>query len=387
MLALAITSLAAIGATFAISIYSTELAPKARGFSVVVIGYLISCIAVYRAYVRRESAVGPDIANSERNDDSHLKMLDEAREFFAGSLTTPDTFRLIVSRIAELVPHTGISLLLLDENRDQFNVVQTSGITYEKGNRMAVQSGVVGRCLAERDVIIDHATQTAAIALKRETEVFGMLVLNFAVEHDRAPIDASLLDAIGERAAPLVLAAIARERSQENALTDVTTDLPNERAFHLVLENQVAESVRRAESRPLTILSFDIKGFDEINSHHGHAAGDRVIAFVAQSVKESLRQMDFFAKGVADEFLAIMPTASKEISHDIIARVQTSLFGRRIKISDIATVELELNFGWASFGVDGETPAALIAVARERKEQSKSSLPGSVLWFPQEVAH
>ena len=65
-------------------------------------------------------------------------------------------------------------------------------------------------------------------------------------ENDTSLIDASILDAIGERAAPLVLASIARERSQENALTDVTTDLPNERAFHLVLENQVAEAVRKA---------------------------------------------------------------------------------------------------------------------------------------------
>ena len=36
---------------------------------------------------------------------------------------------------------------------------------------------------------------------------------------------------------------------------------------------------------------------------------------------------------------------------------------------------------------DGDTPTALVAVARERKDQAKTGLPGSVLWFPQEIAH
>jgi hypothetical protein len=97
--------------------------------------------------------------------------------------------------------------------------------------------------------------------------------------------------------------------------------------------------------------------------------------------------MDFLASGMADEFLAIMPTASKEISHEVVARIQTSILGTKIKVSDVDAVELELNFGWASFGVEGETPSSLIAVARERKEQTRSSAQGSVLWFPHESAH
>ncbi len=49
-----------------------------------------------------------------------------------------------------------------------------------------------------------------------------------------------------------MLGSIAYERTQANALTDATTDLPNERAFYLVLENQVAEAQRNRGERPLT---------------------------------------------------------------------------------------------------------------------------------------
>jgi diguanylate cyclase (GGDEF)-like protein len=379
-----VLSIGVIVSTFAISVYVRDVGARSQAFVAVLAAYLIVCLVLYRVQARRE----PPVTQRDDSDiDTHLKILDEAKTFFAGSLKTSDTFRLVISRINGFVPFDRASLLLCDEGRENFVVAEVDRDADEKGRKFPLDSGVAGKSYVERDVVIDAATLSAAVPLKRNAEVFGVLVLGFAGQEELETVDTPILDAIGERLAPLVLASIAYERSAANALTDVTTELPNERAFHLVLENQVAESIRRGNSRPLTILSFDIKGLSEINSRHGHAAGDRVLNFVAQAAKDDLRQMDFFARGEADEFLTIMPTASKEISHEIIARIQTSLFGRKIAVSDVDAVEIELNFGWACFGADGETPAALIAVARERKEQSKSPIPGSVLWFPQEVAH
>jgi diguanylate cyclase (GGDEF)-like protein len=387
MLALMLVSVGAVACAFGISIYYAEVSSRSRGSLIVVAAYVIVCIALYRGYRQDVRLQLSDAGPAETEIDAHLKILDQAKEFFAGSLKTPDTFRLLVSRIDELITPDGVSLLLFDDTRSHLNVVQNDGVAYEKGSKIALDAGAVGRCLEERDVVIDEISRTAAIPLKRDAEIFSILVLHLAETAGSVHVDASLLDAIGERSAPLILASIACERSQENALTDATTDLPNERAFHLVLENQVAEAIRKGSSRPLTILCLDLENFDLINSRFGHAAGDRVLNFVAQRVKDSLRQMDFLASGMADEFLAIMPTASKEISHEVVARIQTSLLGTKIKVSDVDAVELELNFGWASFGVDGETPSSLIAVARERKEQTRSSAQGSVLWFPHESAH
>jgi diguanylate cyclase (GGDEF)-like protein len=183
------------------------------------------------------------------------------------------------------------------------------------------------------------------------------------------------------------MSAVTFEQTKTAALTDVTTDLPNERAFYLVLENHIAESQRRRDERPLTILALDVRGFDEINQQFGHAAGDRVLAYVAAVVKESLRQMDFFARSSGDEFLAALPTANKEISHEIIARIHTGFFGRKLRLTEDDSIEVEINIGWAAFGTDGETPASLLAAARERRGQAKTVSPPKVLWFPSEMAN
>jgi diguanylate cyclase (GGDEF)-like protein len=349
--------------------------------------YIAACALVHRAFVGHDSVTHSELASEESSIDAELKVLEEAGEYFAGALTSGDTFRLVASRVAQIVPHEGMCLLLLDRKREQWVATQTTDSTIEKGLRVTGDDDRIRECLTERDVAVNAGTLTAALPLRHETEIFGILLLHFSNGQEAAAAVASVLDAVASRAAPLFLASIALDRSRENALNDTATDLPNERAFHLVLENQVAEAIRRSESRPLAILSLGVRDLDEIGSRYGHAAADRVLTFVAQNLKDNLRQMDFLARGGGDEFLTVLPTASQEIIHQIIARIQTSLVGTKIKVSDVDAIEIELHIGWASFGQDGDTPNALMRAARERREQSNSSMHGSVLWFPQETAH
>ena len=384
IVALLALSLVAIACAFGISIYFSEDLSKLRGMLLVVVVYLAACAAIYFRYSREALVSGSDAPDS--NVDEHLRMLEEAKDYFAGSLRTPDTFRLLASHVRKLITCKGLSLLLFDETRSRLVVIQNDDTSFEKGDSVAADSGAIGSCIEERDVVVDPLSRIAVVPLKRGVEIFGLLVVHFDRRDESVGVSTSLLDAIGERATPLVLASIARERTDSNALTDPSTDLPNERAFHLVLENQVAEAIRKGRSRPLTVLSFDLRDLEEIGEQYGHAASDHALNFVAQCVRDNLRQMDFFARGPASEFLAVMPTASREVSHEIIARIQTSLFGRKIKVSEIDAVEIDLDFGWASFGTDGETSSALLAVARLRKEQAKSGTSGHVVWFPSEVA-
>jgi diguanylate cyclase (GGDEF)-like protein len=383
-------SLAAIVSTFCLSMSPADDGSKASGFVVIIAAYLTGYVALYlRQRSRIRSHNDAVIATRSSADIAkHLGGLDDAREFFAGSLRTVDVFRLVSSRLDALVDFTGLSLLLVDRISEQLLVAETTGVAvYAKGSKLDREKSAAGKCFYERDVTSDLVGLSAAIPLCRDIEVYGVLLVEFADAKTLAATNMSVLAAVGERVSPLILSSLAFERSHSNALTDFTTDLPNERAFHLVLENRVAESVRQGISRPLTILTFDVNGFDELAAKYGHATGDRLLNFVAGTVKDALRQMDFLARAQADEFLVLMPTATKEVSHEVIVRIQTLLFGRKIKVSDTDAIQVELNFGWASFGLDGETPASLLAVARERREQNSSQMTSPVLWFPQDHAN
>src|SRR3954471_22669445 len=97
-LAIVALSVAAIVSTFAISLYSEDPRIEARSFSGILVAYLIACGVLYRL-CRKDVRVRSQ--QGENDIEEQLRILDDANTFFAGSLNTSDTFRLLISRIKE----------------------------------------------------------------------------------------------------------------------------------------------------------------------------------------------------------------------------------------------------------------------------------------------
>ncbi len=377
-------SLAAISATYVVSISGMEVETRVLSFAGVIAGFAGVFALLY--YVGRKGLQ----ESGTDNLDEKLQLVEEAGQLFAGSLGTSDAFRLAASRMAAIIPFGSASLRGVDRvageltDRGVFMTTNETGGQIPSDTRLAIKALTTQR--TARGVAAAHDTSLPSIAfpLFREGTVFAVVQLYFRKGTDLSAVTEELLDAITNRISTFMLGAMAFDVTRANAMIDAATDLPNERAFYLVLENQVFEAARRRGERPLTILSVDIKDFDDINARFGCSVGDAVLDHVARTIKDHLRQMDFFARCVGDEFLAILPTASDKISLDVTARLRSAFADRPLKVEGSDPVEIELNFGWASFGDDGETAAALVRVARVRKDQAKHSSTAKVLSFSKE---
>jgi diguanylate cyclase (GGDEF)-like protein len=368
-----LTSLAAIVGTFVLSTSSLETGSKALGFTAIVVLYL----GLWLVGHFRERERSRTLATSETLD-RELAVLDDVTEYFAHNLVPAEAFRLAAGRIKKIVRYSSAALYLQNPERTGLILVEFDG---PKDHSPTDEGNLSTECLETGNLIIDEASMSAAIPLKRGEDTFGVLLL------ETVEVDETTCEAIGSRLSVLLLSSMAFERGRDKALMDPTTQLPNERGFYLLLENQIAEAVRKRAGRPLSVLAMDVKGFDEINARLGHVAGDAVLAYVAEIGRENVRQMDVFARSHDDEFLAILPTASKEISSEIIARIQTGFFGRRFKLNDGESLEIEVNFGWAAFGEDGETASELVEVARVRKDRAKYAVTDNVVSFSKELAN
>jgi diguanylate cyclase (GGDEF)-like protein/PAS domain S-box-containing protein len=84
---------------------------------------------------------------------------------------------------------------------------------------------------------------------------------------------------------------------------DVVTGLPNRLGFEEVLEAAVARNRRHATG--LAVLFCDLDGFKEVNDRTGHAAGDRVLAVVADRLRGAVRAEDMVARHGGDEFVVV----------------------------------------------------------------------------------
>ncbi len=336
---------------------------------------------------------------------ARLLALEEASQFFGASLKFLDMFRLVSSRISEIMNFSTCVLFLPDETKTKLKIAAAVGENSRNlmNFEMTSGKGLAGKTFLSRQPQLDETLlydtnlfppelrknfgSAISVPLFSNEEIFGILVIYGDKDTTFDKDTLSLFEAVSERAAPLFISSRAFERSVANALTDDLTTLPNERAFYLILENQIAEAQRYRDERSLTILSLDIKKFSGLNEQFGHSNGDRILSFTATMIKKQLRQMDFLSRSPGDEFLAVLPTASDAVIQEIIQRIDAAFESNPFVISGLEKININLNYGAATFLKDGETAQQLLQTAQLRKQQSKSGHYQNVAWFPREPAH
>jgi diguanylate cyclase (GGDEF)-like protein len=401
----AIFALAAITATFFVSSSGLSFDRKTLVFVLIAAAYLAISISLFlmsRARSLSRADGGGAITDSV---EGKLFALEEASEFFGASLKSSDMFRLVASRIHEIIPFAACVLFVADDGDKAISIKYAFG---ENPDKFAKADLEIDRTLAAKSFLsrssqLDEANKldrrilprelsekfgsAVAVPLFRNTEIFAVVAIYSKAGESYDGSTVTLAEAVAERIAPLFTSSFAFESSVSNALTDSLTNLPNQRGFFLVLENQIAESQRFRENRPLTVLALDIREFDEINGRHGHVIGDRILEFSSALVKKQLRQMDVLTRSAGDEFLAVLPTAGESTAEEIKDRISKAFANTPFEKLSGEKLFLELNFGSATFWRDGETAPDLLRIARVRKDQDKQSTRGKVLWFPKEFVN
>ncbi len=127
------------------------------------------------------------------------------------------------------------------------------------------------------------------------------------------------------------------------ASTDPLTGLANRRAMEQQLDSQERRSRSNLEQYGLVVADIDY--FKRINDTHGHHCGDRVIARIAEIMREHLREQDVVARWGGEEFLILLPQTDLQGALDASEKLR-----RVIEQANIAT-----DRGWLkvtmSFGV------------------------------------
>ena len=107
------------------------------------------------------------------------------------------------------------------------------------------------------------------------------------------------------------------------ALTDSLTGIPN----RLYFDQQIEANMRSAQryGMAFSLIMLDLDYFKQVNDHHGHTVGDRVLQEFGQIVKQQLRLTDQFARWGGEEFIIATPHTQLNDALIVAERIRVAI--------------------------------------------------------------
>jgi diguanylate cyclase (GGDEF)-like protein len=151
------------------------------------------------------------------------------------------------------------------------------------------------------------------------------------------------------------------EDARKLADRDPLTSFYNHRYLHERLGEEIVRSQRA--KRPLSMLMLDLDDFKLVNDTFGHLFGDRVLTWVAELIRSTLRASDIAARYGGDEFALILPETDAADACIAAERILDAFRDHPFVDEQRGSVPMAVSIGVATFPSDGRTATDLIAAA------------------------
>ena len=162
------------------------------------------------------------------------------------------------------------------------------------------------------------------------------------------------------------LEALRRELTQvrQESLTDHLTGISNRKAFDIALEDRIHAA--RTKQSTFSILIADIDYFKDVNDNYGHLIGDKVLRFVASTIKRCIKGKDVAARFGGEEFAVILDDTDAAGAYTVAEQIRQAVLAGAIKDLNNKRVlnRISISLGVAEFA-ESDLPHHLLQRADE----------------------
>lgn len=154
----------------------------------------------------------------------------------------------------------------------------------------------------------------------------------------------------------------------EFALKDEMTGLNNQRFLETIIQRYNKTNVK------IGVIFVDIDNFKSFNDKFGHKVGDEVIKFVANSIKTSIRDVDFGFRYGGDEFVIMIFEQEKEI----VLKIAKRIFDKITNKVDKKFGKVSVSIGVGLYPEDNNDLEKVIELADKELYIAKNSGKGKI---------
>jgi diguanylate cyclase (GGDEF)-like protein len=164
------------------------------------------------------------------------------------------------------------------------------------------------------------------------------------------------------------------------SISDGLTGLFNHRHIHGLLSEEF-ERVERTRDF-MSVAMFDLDRFKAVNDTYGHQAGDRVLAEMADVLRETARDIDRLGRYGGEEFMTLLPETGIDDAAVFVERVRREVARRPFDIGRDEPLRMTVSAGVASYPHElVESPETLIRLADQALYAAKASGRNRVVRF------
>ena len=117
---------------------------------------------------------------------------------------------------------------------------------------------------------------------------------------------------------------------------DQLTDLYDRRAFHALLEKEIARA--RSQRQPLSLVLLDVDRLTKLNAHVGHLGADEVLTRIAKLLRDVAGNDDLACRIGGGRFALLMPRDETSDGERVFERLRAMLHERPFPDVGVVTV-------------------------------------------------
>lgn len=136
--------------------------------------------------------------------------------------------------------------------------------------------------------------------------------------------------------------------AERDALVDALTGLANRRQADEALASELARAERLGGT--VALILADVDDFKAVNDVHGHPTGDLVLRDLADTLRDTIREIDTAARWGGEEFAVILPGTDLEGAAQLAERARSALAARELVSTDGVPIRVTASFGAAVSG-------------------------------------